>query len=335
MDSDPGEHWRIGAVDIPSRVALAPMAGVSIRAFRRQGRRFGAGLVTTEMISAAGLHQRSRRTLDYLRFGPDEQPLAVQIFGSDPALMAEGGRLAEAAGAALVDLNFGCPVRKVTSGGAGAALLEQPELARRIVAAVAEAVSLPVTVKMRRGTEPGSRRCLELAPALVEAGAAALTLHPRSLRQMYGGSADHSLTVELTALVTVPVIASGDVDSHRRARELLEQGVAAVMVGRAVRGNPWLIREVLSGRKSDPSPAEIVAELVFFIRETVRELGEKRAAGFLKKFYGWYLGRGRFPRALRRELVELGTPEAVERRLFEECPDSGLILARLEASTTD
>ena len=176
------------------------MAGVSVQAFRRQGRRFGAGLVCSEMVSCAGLQHGNERTLGYLRIASDEKPLAVQIFGSEPEVMAEAARMVEDAGADLVDVNFGCPVKKVTKTGAGATLLEDPERACEIVSAVADAVSVPLTVKMRRGLENGSRACLELGPRLVEAGAESLTLHPRSARQMYTGEADHSLTAELVQL---------------------------------------------------------------------------------------------------------------------------------------
>src|SRR5436190_127853 len=165
---------RIRSVEIPSRVVLAPMAGVSVQAFRRQGRRYGAGLVCSEMVSCAGIEHRNERTLGYLRVAPDEHPLAIQIFGSEPAGMTEAARMVVAAGADIVDMNFGCPVRKVTKTGAGAHLLEQPALACRITEAVAEAVSVPVTVKMRRGLGDGSRACLTLGPKLVDAGAAAL-----------------------------------------------------------------------------------------------------------------------------------------------------------------
>src|SRR3954466_3266228 len=197
------------------------MAGVSVQAFRRQGRRFGAGLVCSEMVSCAGLHHGNERTLGYLRIASDEHPLAVQIFGSEPETMAEAARMVEAAGADLVDINFGCPVKKVTKTGAGATLLDDPDRACRIVAAVAGSVSVPVTVKMRRGLENGSRTCLEVGPRLVEAGAATLTLHPRSAKQMYTGYADHTLTAELVDLVDVPVIASGDVASHEKANAVL------------------------------------------------------------------------------------------------------------------
>jgi nifR3 family TIM-barrel protein len=307
------------------------MAGVSVQAFRRQGRRFGAGLVCSEMVSCAGLEHRNERTLGYLRIASDEHPLAVQIFGSSPGTMAEAARMVEAAGADLVDINFGCPVRKVTKTGAGATLLDDPDRATAIVSSVADAVSVPVTVKMRRGLENGSRTCLEIGPRLVDAGAASLTLHPRSAKQMYTGEADHSLTAELAELVDVPVVASGDITSRARAHAVLATtGAVAVMVGRAAQGNPWAIREILGESEAEPSREEVVAELLLFIRETARELGEKRATSFLKKFYGWYLGRGRFPRQFKQELTQLDTLDEVEERLLIAAPGAGFLLARLE-----
>jgi tRNA-dihydrouridine synthase B len=325
------QSWKIGPVEVPSRVVLAPMAGVSVQAFRRQGRRFGAGLVCSEMVSCAGIEHRNERTLGYLRVGADEHPLAIQIFGSEPEVMADAARMVAAAGADIVDINFGCPVRKVTKTGAGATLLDDPERACRIVAAVAGAVDVPVSVKMRRGLENGSRRCLEVGPMLVAAGAQTLTLHPRSARQMYTGEADHSLTAELVGLVDVPVIASGDITSRARAQAVLATtGAAAVMVGRAAQGNPWALQEILEGVSAEPTQEEVVAELVLFMRETVRELGERRAGGFLKKFYGWYLGHGRFPRPFKQELVQLETTGEVEARLFETVPGARFALARIE-----
>jgi tRNA-dihydrouridine synthase B len=325
------ETWDIGPIEIPSRLVLAPMAGVSVQAFRRQGRRFGAGLVCSEMVSCAGLQHGNERTLGYLRIAADERPLAVQIFGSDPAVMAQAAAMVEEAGADIVDINFGCPVKKVTKTGAGATLLDEPERATRVVEAVASAVSVPVTVKLRRGLENGSRACLSLGPRLVEAGAASLTLHPRSAKQMYTGSADHSLTAELVSLVEVPVVASGDITSRTRAESVLATtGAAAVMVGRAAQGNPWALREILEGDPAEPSREEVVAELILFMRETVRELGEHRATGFLRKFYGWYLGRGRFPRAFKAELTQLPTLPEVEARLLAAAPGARFVLGRLE-----
>jgi nifR3 family TIM-barrel protein len=326
------EPWSIGPVAIPTRLVLAPMAGVSVQAFRRQGRRFGAGLVCSEMVSCAGIEHRNERTLGYLRVAADEHPLAIQLFGSEPGTMAEAARMVEAAGADLVDLNFGCPVRKVTKTGAGATLLDDPDRAARIVSAIADAVELPVTVKLRRGLRNGSRDCLVVGPRLVDAGAASLTLHPRSAQQMYTGTADHELTAELVSLVDVPVVASGDIASRARAQSVLATtGAAAVMVGRAAQGNPWVLGEIVDGEGREPTREEVVAELVLFVRETVRELGERRASGFLKKFYGWYLGRGRFPRPFKQELVTLDSTEEVERRLMAAAPGAIELIEQLEA----
>jgi tRNA-dihydrouridine synthase B len=329
VNIDLREPWILGGVEIPSRLVLAPMAGVSVQAFRRQGRRYGAGLVCSEMVSVAGIQHRNERTLGYLRVSADEHPLAIQIFGSDPTAMAEAARMVEAAGADIVDMNFGCPVKKVTKTGAGASLLDDPDHACRLVEAVAGATALPVSVKMRRGVDNGSRTCLAVGPRLVEAGASSLTLHPRSAKQMYTGTADHSLTAELVELVDVPVIASGDVTSRARAQSVLATtGAAAVMVGRGAQGNPWALAEMM-GDDREPSREEVVAELLLFMRETARELGEQRAFGFLKKFYGWYLGGGRFPRPFKQELVMLPTLAEVEERLLDAAPGARFIFERL------
>jgi tRNA-dihydrouridine synthase B len=334
MDVDLRSEWSIGPVNVPTRLVLAPMAGVSVQAFRRQGRRFGAGLVCSEMVSCAGIEHRNEKTLGYLRVGSDEHPLAIQIFGSDPVAMGEAARMVEAAGADIVDINFGCPVKKVTKTGAGATLLDDPVVACRIVESVSAAVTTPVTVKMRRGLEDDSRACLDLGPRLVEVGAASLTLHPRSAKQMYTGKADHELTAELVSLVDVPVVASGDVTTRAEAEDVLRAtGATAVMVGRGAQGNPWALRDIIDGEGEQPTREDVVAELVLFVRETVRELGERKATGFLKKFYGWYLGRGRFPKSFKQELVQLDTVAEVEERLFSAAPGAIELVERLEAET--
>jgi tRNA-dihydrouridine synthase B len=324
--------WRIGPVEVPTRLVLAPMAGVSVQAFRRQGRRYGAGLVCSEMVSCAGIEHRNEKTLGYLRVASDEHPLAIQLFGSDPRPMAEAARMVEAVGADIVDVNFGCPVKKVTKTGAGAHLLDDQDRASRIIEAVAAAVDVPVSVKLRRGVQNGSRACIDLGPRLVEAGASSLTLHPRSAQQMYTGTADHELTAELVSLVDVPVVASGDVTSRARAQTVLATtGAEAVMVGRSAQGNPWALREIVDGHTGEPTREEVAAELMLFVREAVRELGERRASGFLKKFYGWYLGRGRFPKEFKQELLQLDSTDEVERRLLAAAPGAFEIVERLEA----
>lgn len=321
-------------VHVPGRVALAPMAGVSVQAFRRQGRRFGASLVCTEMVSSCGLHHANERTQGYLRIAADEHPIAVQLFGTDPALMREATQMVEAAGADMVDINMGCPVKKVSRTGAGCKLLDDPDLAVRVAAACVEASSLPVSVKIRRGMRNGSRDCLVLGPRLVEeAGVSALTLHPRSAAQMYTGFADHALTADLVDLVDVPVFASGDVTDRVRAEAVMAvTGCAAVMIGRAAQGNPWIVRDLISGEAVEPPIAERVAELVRFVREVRRELGEDRSTGFLRKFYGWYMRGAHTGRETRRTLMELPSGSAVEAWLLDRWPEAVPLVDRLEAT---
>ena len=321
--TDLSSPFQIGAVEIASRVVLAPMAGVSVQAFRRQGRRFGAGLVCSEMVSACGLSYGNERTLGYLRIARDEHPLAVQVFGSDPATVAEAARMCEAAGADIIDINFGCPVRKVTKTGAGASALDNHDIAIGITRAVAEAVSVPVTVKLRRGVRNGSRDCLVLGPKLAEAGAQAITLHPRSAQQMYTGFADHRLTAELVELVDVPVMASGDITTRAGAQDVLDAtGATAVMIARGAQGDPWLLAELVDGVPREPSDAELVGELVRFVREVAREMTPERAVGWLRKFYGWYLRGGRLGPGMRAALAQAKTIDEVELLLLGACPEA-------------
>jgi len=322
--------WHIGPVEIPSRVVLAPMAGVSVQAFRRQGRRYGAGLVCSEMVSSCGLSHGNERTLGYLRIARDEHPLAVQIFGSEPERMAEAAQMVVAAGADIVDINFGCPVRKVTKTGAGASALSDCAASTELVSAIVEAVDVPVTVKMRRGLRNGSRDALELGPRLEAAGAASLTLHPRSAEQMYTGRADHALTAELVELVSVPVIASGDIVDRESASRILEQtGAAAVMVGRGAQGKPWALREIAGGESWEPNRAEVIAELVRFMREVEREMGS-RSVGFLRKFYGWYLRGAVGGRELRASMMASTEVSQAETVLLRWCPEAEPLLSEME-----
>ena len=329
--ADLTQPWAIGDVIIPSRIVLAPMAGVSVQAFRRQGRRFGAGLVCSEMVSAAGLSHANERTLGYLRIARDEHPLAVQIFGSEPERMAEAARMVVDAGADIVDINFGCPVRKVTKTGAGASALSDHDLACRLAGAVVDAVDVPVSVKMRRGIDNGSRDALELGPRLEAVGVASLTLHPRSAKQMYTGTADHALTTELVERVDVPVVASGDIVDRAGAERVLDStGAAAVMVGRGAQGQPWTLQEMAERATERPEPAEVVAELIRFMREVEREMGE-RAASFLRKFYGWYLRGMADAKSVKPELTSAPTVAEAEAALLRFCPGARERLAEHEA----
>jgi nifR3 family TIM-barrel protein len=248
--------------------------------------------------------------------------------------MRDAAQQVKDAGADMIDINMGCPVKKVAKTGAGCALLDDPDTAVAVAAACVEATDLPVTVKIRRGMKNGSHDFEVLGPRLVEeAGVSALTLHPRSAAQMYTGFADHALTARLVELVDVPVFASGDVTDRVRAEAVMAlTGCTGVMIGRAAQGNPWIVRDLSTGTAIEPDPEERVAELVRFVREVVREMGEHRATGFLRKFYGWYLRGSAFGKAARRELMELESPVDVERHLLAQWPGALPLLDQLEAT---
>jgi tRNA-dihydrouridine synthase B len=295
--------FAIGSLHLERRLLMAPMAGITTRPFRRSVRRWGAGLVFTEMISSHGIVYGNQRTRGYLEIGDDEHPVGFQLFGADPAVMAESALVCVAAGADLVDLNLACPVRKVMKTGAGAALLREPDLAQRVVAAVAAVLPprVPLTVKLRSGLTGGDQAGVDLAPRLVATGAAAICLHPRSVNQLYRGRADHALTLRLARRLAVPVIASGDVTDGAVCAGLLDGGCAAVMLARAALGRPWLFREILSGGER-PALEERLREVRRFVDETAQERGE-RAVGYLRQFWPRFRRNGTIDGRLVRELM--------------------------------
>ncbi len=286
------EPFEIGGVRPANRIVLAPLAGIGNWFVRLQARRYGAGFAVSEMISSYALAHRNRRTTEeMLRIHPDEGPLALQLFGSDPAVMREAAAIAAAAGPDLLDLNMGCPVPKVCKTGAGAALLGDPSLAVEIAVAAREGGGIPVMVKLRSGLEPGERSGLELARRLVEeAGVAAVTLHPRSARVHHKGEPDYALVRELVDAVDVPVIVSGGARTAAAARRAYEEsGAAAVMIARGSLGQPWVFAELTGARLDAPSAAEVVAELRWVLDRAEEHWGSERAARNLRKFYPWYL----------------------------------------------
>jgi tRNA-dihydrouridine synthase B len=286
--------FRIGEVEIANRVLLAPLAGIGNWFVRLQARRHGAGLSVSEMVSSFALHYRNERTMrELLRLHPDEHPVSIQLFGQDPAVMRSAAAIAVEAGADLIDINMGCPVRKVCKTGAGAALLSEPVLAVQIARAAGEGGGVPVSVKLRSGLEPGGREGLELARRLAEeAGIAAVAFHPRSAATQHKGEPDYALAQELVSEIDVPVIISGGLDTAEAARGAYRaSGAAAVMVARGALGNPWIFEE-LTGQRSEPPPPELmVEELVWVIDRAEEHLGPERAARYLRKFYPWYLER--------------------------------------------
>lgn len=303
ISSHIGSPLKLGVLELPNRVVQAPMAGISNGAFRRQARRFGAGLTCSEMVSSYGIHYRNRRTGAMLALSAGEHPVAVQLFGSEPVIMAEAAAAAERAGADVVDINMGCPVRKVVKTGAGVALMAEPERAAAIVTAIRAAVAIPVTAKFRSGPR-GQVVAREFARRMADAGADALCVHPRLGEQGRKGHADHKVTAAVAAMVPVPVIASGDIDSAAAAGGVVRStGCAAVMVGRAALGNPWLFSDILAGSDSGRRPLdEVLVEMERFYRDLEEETGRERAVRLMRKFYGWYLSPFRPDGALRADL---------------------------------
>jgi len=285
--------FRIGDVEIANRVLLAPLAGIGNWFVRLQARRHGAGLAVSEMVSSFGLHYRNERTLrELLRLHPDEHPVSVQLFGQDPEVMRSAAGIVAEAGADLIDINMGCPVRKVCKTGAGAALLSDHELAVRLASAAIEGGGVPVTVKLRSGLRPGGREGFELAQRLAAAGVAAIGFHPRSAATKHKGRPDYALARELARRLEVPMIISGGLETADAARHAYEaSGADAVMIARGSLGNPWIFEQLTGSRASDPGRDEVVAELLWVMDRAEEHLGAERAARYLRKFYPWYLER--------------------------------------------
>jgi tRNA-dihydrouridine synthase B len=284
-------------------VLLAPMAGVTEPPFRAICKRFGAGLTTTEMVSAKGLHYNpdSGDARALLTFAPEEIPCAVQIFGSDPEIMAEQARrIAERfeGKVAVIDINMGCPVTKVVSKGEGSALMRTPELAAAIVERVVASCGLPVTVKCRKGWDSGEANVVEFAQAMEAAGASAITVHGRTRGQFYRGRADWDVIAQTKQAVSVPVIGSGDVMSADDALAMLERtGVDAVTVARGAQGNPWIFREARAlidrGERLDrPTPLERIDVAREHAAALVAFAGE-RAFVRMRKHVAWYIAEMR------------------------------------------
>jgi nifR3 family TIM-barrel protein len=318
--SDPArlrEPWTLGSLHVPNRVLLAPLAGIGNWFVRLQAKRYGAGMAFSEMVSSHAIkHGNARTCTEMLRIDPRERerergPVSIQLFGEDPATMAEAARHVASAGADAIDLNMGCPVPKVRKTGAGAALLDDPDravaLARAAVAGARESGrELPVTVKLRSGLRPGEDSGVALAHRLVaEAGVAAIAFHPRSAAVHHKGTPDYALAARLAESLPAPVILTGGLGDAERARRAFDQtGAAAVMLARGALGNPWLFSELLGAREDPPSRDEVVSELGWTIDCAVEHLGEARAGRYLRKFYPWYVARLELPSTHARPLQE-------------------------------
>ena len=239
------KYPKIGNIELNGWACLAPMAGVSDLAYRVIAKKMGASLTTAEMVSAKGLYYRNEKTKEMLKIAPDEHPMALQLFGSDPDIMAWGAKIMEQAGPDFIDINMGCPMQKVVKNGDGSALMKNIPLAAAVIRAMVKAVQTPVTVKMRLGWSRDTLNAVELAQAAEEAGAAAITVHGRTREDFYTGKADWKEIQKVVDTVKIPVIGNGDVTDGKSAKDLMEEtGCAAVAIGRAAWGNPWIFREV-------------------------------------------------------------------------------------------
>jgi nifR3 family TIM-barrel protein len=285
------ESWTLGGIELPNRVVLAPLAGIGNWFVRLQAKRYGAGFAVSEMVSSFGLKYGDERThREFLRLHPDEHPMAVQLFGHDADVMRIAAGMVAEAGAEAIDLNYGCPVRKVCKTGAGSALLDDPDKGVAIARAAVEGSGLPVTVKLRSGNRPGERTGIELARRLVEeAGVSGIGIHPRHASQQHKGEPDYALAAELVQTLPVPVVLSGGLRDEDRILQAFDStGAAAVMLARGSLGNPWRFERLLGLRESDPTRAEIADELRWVIDRAEEHLGVERAGRYLRKFYPWY-----------------------------------------------
>lgn len=322
---------QIGPITIATPLVLAPMAGVTSHAFRLLCKQHGAGLVVTELLSSHAIHYKNAKTFGMFDWKDVERPVSVQLFGGDPALMAEAAQVVEAAGADIVDLNMGCWVPKVAKTGAGATLLKDVCLAQSVVKAMVDAVKIPVTVKIRSGWDPSQTTGIDFAQRAQDAGAQAIAVHARYANQGFTGHADWSIIRRVKDVVTIPVIGNGDVETPEDAKRMVaETGCDAVMVGRGAMGNPWIfgdIRHYLETGMHRPAPtlAERIEAALFHLKTmaAIPQVGEERAVKEMRGQITHYFKGFPGVSALRARLVQAESIAEVEDLLHHERRTSG------------
>lgn len=285
----------IGKVKIENNVFLAPMAGVTDMVFRLICKSFGCGLLYTEMVSAKGLYYKSENTKSLMEIDPRERPVAIQIFGSEPEIMAYAAARAEENGADIIDINMGCPTPKIVNNGDGSALMKNPKLAGEIIGAVVKQVNTPVTVKIRKGWDENSINAVELGLIAEEEGAAAIAVHGRTREQFYSGKADWNIIKKVKQALSIPVIGNGDVYSPEDAKRMVEEtGCDAVLIGRGAQGNPWIFKRTVEYLKNgfiteEPTPREKIEMLIFHLNMQIQHKGEQVGIREMRKHASWYL----------------------------------------------
>ena len=313
---------KIGEINIDNNVFLAPMAGVTDLTFREICKRFGAGLVYSEMISSKALYYNDKKTFELLKSSKAEEPLCVQIFGNNPQIMAQTAQKALSTGAKLLDINMGCPAPKIANSGDGSALLKNPKLIGEIVREVSSAVNVPVTCKIRSGfDEPCDVK--EIAGIIEQNGAKAITVHPRTRKMYYSGHSDWSIIADVKKSVKIPVIGNGDINNAADAGRMLEQtGCDAVMIGRAARGNPFIFREILSFIKDTamigpPSVHERMQVLKEHIISLVDLKGEYIGVRESRKHIAWYIKNLKDSAAMRNMVCKIESFDVLMKALDE------------------